>query len=71
MTTKVLEVIQEAIEATRIQMTDEEATFLWPKVKEFHRENGREPNLNAVDPIERRLADAIVYLKALRRKQGV
>lgn len=70
-TTKVLKVIQEAIEATRIQMTDEEATFLWPKVKEFHRENGREPNLNAVDPIERRLADAIVYLKALRRKQGV
>ncbi|MYM96943.1 DEAD/DEAH box helicase [Duganella vulcania] len=70
-TTKVLKVIQEAIEATRIQMTDEEATLLWPKVKEFHRENGREPNLNAVDPIERRLADVIVYLKALRRKQGI
>ena len=70
-TTKILKVIQEAIEATRIQMTDEEAKLLWPKIKEFVKTNGKEPNLNAVDPQERRLADAIVYLKAQRRKQGV
>lgn len=70
-TTKVLKVIQEAIEATRIQMSDEEAVLLWPKIKEFFKEQGREPNLNAVDPIERRMADALVYLKAQRRQQGV
>ena len=70
-TTKVLKVIQEAIEATRIQMSDEEAVLLWPKIKEFFKEHGREPNLNAVDPIERRMADALVYLKAQRRQQGV
>ncbi len=34
-TTHVLKVIQETIEATRIQMSDEEALVLWPKVKTF------------------------------------
>ena len=70
-TTHVLKAIQETIEATRLQMTDEEALILWPKVKTFYRANGREPALNAVDPIERRLADALVYIKAQRRAQGV
>ena len=31
-TTDVLRLIQEAIEATRIQMSDEEAILLWPKI---------------------------------------
>ena len=70
-TTKVLKVIQEAIEATRIQMSDEEAILLWPKIKEFFKTNNREPNLNTTDPLEKRMADALVYLKAQRRQQGV
>ena len=70
-TTRVLKVIQETIEATRIQMTEEEAVLLWPKVKTFVQANGKEPNLNSLDPLERRLADAVVYLKAQRRAQGV
>jgi len=70
-TTKVLKVIQEAIESTRIQMTDEEAILLWPKIKTFVQTRGREPNLNTVDPLERRMADALVYLKHQRRVQGL
>lgn len=71
LTTKVFKVIQETIEATRIQMSDEEAVLLWPKIKEFFRINNQEPNINSLDPLERRMADALVYLKAQRRQQGV
>lgn len=70
-TTHVLKVIQETIEATRIQMTDEEALLLWPKVKTFVKTHDKEPNINSLDPLERRLAEALVYLKAQRRAQGV
>jgi superfamily II DNA or RNA helicase len=70
-TAQVLRVIQESIEATRIQMTDEEAKLLWPKIKDFVKAKGEEPNLNALDPHERRMAEALVYLKAQRRAAGV
>jgi hypothetical protein len=70
-TTKVLRLIQETIQATRIQMTDEEAILLWGKIKIFVKTYGREPAINATDPIESRMADALVYLKDQRRKQGI
>ena len=71
LTTKVFKIIQDTIEATRVQMSDEEAVLLWPKIKDFFKAQGREPNLNSLDPLERRMADALVYLKAQRRQQGV
>jgi hypothetical protein len=71
-TARVFRVIQEAIEATRIQMTDEEAMLLWPKIKSFvQNSGGQEPNMASVDPLERRLAEALVYIKNQRRTQGV
>lgn len=70
-TTHVLKLIQESIEATRVQMSDEEAMLLWPKIKVFVQTNGREPDLNALDPLEKRMAEAIVYLKKKRRDHGV
>jgi len=71
LTTKVFKVIQDVIEATRVQMTDEEAIVLWPKIKDFVQTQGREPNIVSLDPLERRMAEALVYLKAQRRQQGV
>jgi superfamily II DNA or RNA helicase len=71
LTTKIFKVIQDTIEATRVQMSDEEAILLWPKIKEFVKSHGREPNIASLDPLERRMADAVVYLKAQRRQQGV
>ena len=65
-------VIQEAIEATRIQMTDEEAMLLWPKIKSFvQNNNGQQPNINAVDPLEQRLAEALIYIQNQRRQQNL
>lgn len=68
-TTDVLKLIQESIETTRIQMDFEEAKLLWPKVKQFVHENGREPDLNASDFTEKRLAECLIYIKQEKRKR--
>ena len=70
LTTKVLKVIQDTIEATRIQMTVEEALLLYPdRIAVFMKTSGREPNLQSSDPLERRMAEAIIFLKDLKRKK--
>lgn len=70
-TTKLLKVIQETIDAGRIQMTDEEAVILYKeKIGAFIQKNQREPSLNSTDPLERRMAEAIVYLRNKKRQQG-
>ena len=68
-TTDVLKLIQESIETTRIQMDFDEAKLLWPKVKQFVHEQGREPDLNASDFTEKRLAECLIYIKQEKRKR--
>lgn len=65
-----LKAIQDCIAGTRIQMTDEEALLLWPKVKAFVQEKRREPMINAPNPLEQRMAAAIVHVKKLRQQRG-
>jgi superfamily II DNA or RNA helicase len=65
-----LKVIQDCIAATRIQMSDEEAILLFPKVKAFVQEKGRQPNINALDPLEQRMAQALIYITKLRQQRG-
>ncbi len=69
-TSNVLKSIMECIEGTRLQMTEEEAVLLWPKVKLFFNATGRQPSLTAVDPLEKRMAEAVVYIKHQRRQKG-
>jgi hypothetical protein len=53
-------------------MSDEEATILWPKIKKFVQDNnGEQPNINSTDPLEKRMAEALIYLQDQRRKQGL
>jgi superfamily II DNA or RNA helicase len=69
-TTKVLKVIQDVIASTRIQMTLDEALLLYPdKVKAFMDKEKREPSVTSSDPLEKRMAEAIIYLKDLKRKK--
>ncbi len=70
-TSNVLKSIMECIEGTRLQMTEEEAVLLWPKVKLFFNTTGRQPSLTAVDPLEKRMAEAVVYIKHQRRQKGL
>lgn len=70
-TTKLLKVIQETIDAGRIQMTDEEAVILYKeKIGAFIQKHQREPSTNSTDPLERRMAEAILYLRNKKRQQG-
>lgn len=68
-TTKVLKVIQDHIEATRIIMDFEEAKILWPKIQEFIKMYNKEPNLKSNDPLEKRMAECIIFLKEEKRKR--
>lgn len=68
-TASVFKAIQETIDATRIEMTEEEAIILWPKIKNWMAKmNGEQPSIQAFDPQERRLAEAIIFLREQRRK---
>ena len=67
---KVLKIIQETIEATRIQMDFEEAAILWPKIQEFVKTHNRQPDINSIIESEKRMAECIIYLKEERRKKA-
>ena len=42
--------------------------FLWPKIKNWIAKTGEQPSLQSFDPQEKRLAEAIIYLKEQKRK---
>mgnify|MGYP001181581762 CR=1 FL=1 len=46
----------------------EEVKILWPKVNEFVKTYKREPDINSLNPIEKRLAETIIYLKKEKRQ---
>ena len=68
-TTGVLKLIQESIESTRITMTKEEVVILYPKIAEFKQTHGRLPDINSLDISEKRMAEAIIFLRNLKREQ--
>ena len=70
-TAKLLKVIQETIDAGRILMTDEEAVILYrDKIGPFVKQRGREPDIRSTDPLEKRMAEALVYLRNKKRQQA-
>ncbi|RBN51803.1 DEAD/DEAH box helicase [Flavobacterium psychrolimnae] len=68
-TASVFKAIQETIDATRIEMTEEEAIVLWPKIKNWRATTGTEPSIQSFDPQEKRMAEAVIYLRELLRKK--
>ncbi|WP_193087961.1 DEAD/DEAH box helicase [Advenella sp. FME57] len=62
-TPAVLKSIQDVVVGMRSRMSDEEAVVLWPRINEFRRDKGREPSVTSGDAYERRLADALAYIK--------
>ena len=68
-TPKLLKLIVDTIELQRIIMTDEEAVILYKeKIPGFIKQNNRKPNVNSHDPLEKRMAEAIIHLINLKRK---
>lgn len=60
---KVFKSIQTYIKAMRVDVTEDEARVLWPKVTEFAKKMQREPSLDSLDPYERRLAEVLLYAR--------
>lgn len=71
-TTQVLKLIDEHIQSTKFEMTEEEAIILWPKIKEWVKNNnGEQPSIQAFDHKEKRMAEALVFLRELKRKKAL
>lgn len=70
-TAPVLKAIMGCIETNRLQITEQEALLLWPKIKAYVKEHGHEPSLSAYDEEVKRMAQAIQFLKQQRRQQGL
>lgn len=68
-TVRMLKAISDNINFTKIEMTEEEAIILWPKIKEFKQKTGEEPSLQSVEPAEVRLAEALLFLREAKRKK--
>jgi superfamily II DNA or RNA helicase len=67
---KVFKAVQQCIQALRIRMTDDEAIILWPKIQDFFRLKGKTPSIDSIDPIERRMAEALIYLRQIKYEQA-
>lgn len=70
-TTQVLKLIDEHIQSIKIEMTEEEAIMLWPKIKEWIGRTGEAPNLQSYDPKEKRMAEAVIFLRELKRQRAL
>jgi superfamily II DNA or RNA helicase len=69
-TPKLLRLIGDTIAMQKIQMTDEEAIILYNKVGDFMKNNnGKEPNVNSHDPLEKRMAEALIFLRNKKRNR--
>ncbi len=62
-TPSVLRIISDAITATRVEITDEEALAAWPKIQQWAKVNGRKPNVRSDDPTEKRYAEVLLFLQ--------
>jgi hypothetical protein len=66
-TPSVLRIISDAITATRVEITEEEALAAWPKIQQWAKVNGRKPNVRSDEPTEKRYAEVLLFLQ--RKKQ--
>ena len=71
-TPKLLRLISETIEMQRISLTEEEAVILYKeKIPAFMKEHSREPNINSHNPLEKRMAEAIILLRNIQRNRKI
>jgi superfamily II DNA or RNA helicase len=68
-TTQVLKLIDEHIQSIKIEMQEEEAVILWPKIKEWIGRTGEAPSIQSHDPKEKRMAEAVIFLRELKRQR--
>jgi len=70
-TTQVLKLIDEHIQSIKIEMTEDEAIILWPQIKEWIGKTGEAPSIQSYDPKEKRMAEAVIFLRELKRQKAL
>lgn len=70
-TTQVLKLIDEHIQSIKIEMTEEEAIIYWPMIKAWKEKTGEIPDVRSFDPKERRMAEALIFLRELKRQRAL
>jgi len=68
-TTSVLKSIQDTINVTKIEMTEEEAIASWEAIKRWKMNTGKAPDINSHEPKEQRLAQALLFLQEAKRRR--
>lgn len=68
-TADVLRTIHGVVATTKIAMTEEEAMKLWPRIREFKETRGHEPSLTSPNPLERRMAEALAWVREAKRRK--
>lgn len=68
-TAAMLKTIQEAVSASQAQVSEDEATILWPRIQDFARQHQRPPELTSSDPLEVRYAQVLAYLRNKKQAQ--
>lgn len=68
-TADVLRTIHGAISTTKVAMTEDEAVALFPRIKLFTKERGHEPSLTSANPLERRMGEALAWIREAKRKR--
>lgn len=66
--TRMLKAIKGVMDSFTIDMTADEALALWPDINAFYKAIGREPDIDSMSAEERRLGEALAYLRRMRRE---
>ena len=68
-TPSVLRIISDTIAATRVEISEEEALALFPKIQQWAKVNGRRPDRRSEDPTEKRYAEVLAFLQRLKQQR--
>ncbi|RSZ61897.1 ATP-dependent helicase [Corynebacterium hylobatis] len=68
-TPSVLRIISDSIAATRVEISEEEALALFPKIQQWFKVNGRKPDRRSEDLTEKRYAEVLVFLQRLKQQR--
>jgi len=66
---EVLSQVQAQMVEKRINMSEREAIALWPRIQRFRQQEGKPPNPNASDPLEKRLGEALAYIRVKKAER--
>lgn len=58
-----LKTLKTSLASQRVNMTEEEAVMLWPRINQFKEDHGRAPSIDSMDNIEKRLAEGLAYIQ--------